>query len=478
MNIMFVSLGCDKNLVDTEHMMGSLLEEGFDLTDDESAADVIVVNTCCFIGPAKEESIETILEMARLKDTGRCKALIVAGCLAQRYRDEVLKEFPEVDAVIGTTAFDSIAEVVRETLDRRGHSADAADAKENPAADADDTADSGEFSSDTDLYDASDNRVTRFEDMNRIASCGSRVVSTGGHFAYLKIAEGCNKHCTYCVIPSVRGRYRSIPEEELVAEAEGLAARGVKELIIVAQETTIYGEDIYGEKRLPELLKKLAAIPEFEWIRLEYCYPEEITQELIDTIAAEEKICRYLDIPVQHASDPVLKRMGRRTNCEDLRRIVAWLRRDIPGVALRTTLISGFPQETEDDHQTLMDFVSDMRFDRLGVFAYSQEEGTPAARMDGQIPEEVKERRRDELMELQQQISLELSEELIGSLMKVMVEGSLPDEDVYVGRTYRDAPDVDGYIFIKSERPLMTGDFVDVLVTGADEYDLTGEVID
>lgn len=446
MKIMFVSLGCDKNLVDTEKMMGILRRDHYELTDDETAADVIIINSCCFIGPAKEESIDTILEMAKQKETGSCKALIVTGCLAQRYREEVLSELPEVDAVVGTTAYDSIASVVAGVLEDSG------------------------------LKGAGH---AAFCDIDRLPPIkGNRIVTTGGHYAYLKIAEGCSKHCTYCVIPSVRGRYRSIPEEDLLAEARELAAQGVKELIVVAQETTVYGLDIYGEKRLHVLLKKLAAIPGIEWVRVEYCYPEELYQELVDTIRDEEKICRYLDIPIQHASDAVLKKMGRRTTQADLRRIIDWLRQELPGVALRTTLISGFPQETEEDHEELMGFVEEMGFDRLGVFAYSQEEDTPAARLPGQIPEEVKERRRDEIMSLQQDISYERSQGFIGSTMKVMIEGRLPEEDVYVGRTYRDAPDVDGYIFIKSDRPLITGDFVTAKVTGADEYDLTGELTD
>jgi ribosomal protein S12 methylthiotransferase len=446
MKIMFVSLGCDKNLVDTEKMMGILRRDHYELTDDETAADVIIINSCCFIGPAKEESIDTILEMAKQKETGSCKALIVTGCLAQRYREEVLSELPGVDAVVGTTAYDSIASVVAGVLEDSG------------------------------LKGAGH---AAFCDIDRLPPIkGNRIVTTGGHYAYLKIAEGCSKHCTYCVIPNVRGRYRSIPEEDLLAEARELAAQGVKELIVVAQETTVYGLDIYGEKRLHVLLKKLAAIRGIEWVRVEYCYPEELYQELVDTIRDEEKICRYLDIPIQHASDAVLKKMGRRTTQSDLRRIIDWLRQELPGVALRTTLISGFPQETEEDHEELMGFVEEMGFDRLGVFAYSQEEDTPAARLPGQIPEEVKERRRDEIMSLQQDISYERSQGFIGSTMKVMIEGRLPEEDVYVGRTYRDAPDVDGYIFIKSDRPLITGDFVTAKVTGADEYDLTGELTD
>ena len=442
MKILFVSLGCDKNLVDSEVMLGLLRSEGFQLTGEEAEADVIVVNSCCFIGDAKEESINTILEMAAWKEEGVCRALIVTGCLAERYKEEVLAEMPEVDAVVGTASYDKIVEVVKDVLHLKSGCQVFQNIDQTPEVQV------------------------------------KRVVTTGGHYAFLKIAEGCDKHCTYCIIPKVRGKYRSVPMERLVRETEELAAGGVRELILVAQETTLYGCDLYGHKALPELLRKLAAIPGIVWIRIQYCYPEEITDELIQVIREEKKICRYLDIPVQHASDSVLKRMGRRTNGVQLREMIRKLRAEIPELALRTTLISGFPGETKEDHEILMDFVEEMEFDRLGVFAYSQEEDTPAAVMETQVPEDVKEERRSEVMELQQEISLEKSREMIGRTLLVMIEGKVADENAYVGRTYRDAPNVDGYIFINTDQEMMTGDFARVQVTGALEYDLIGEICD
>ena len=442
MKILFVSLGCDKNLVDSEVMLGLLRSEGFQLTGEEAEADVIVVNSCCFIGDAKEESINTILEMAAWKEEGVCRALIVTGCLAERYKAEVLAEMPEVDAVVGTASYDKIVEVVKDVLHLKSGCQVFQNIDQTPEVQV------------------------------------KRVVTTGGHYAFLKIAEGCDKHCTYCIIPKVRGKYRSVPMERLVRETEELAAGGVRELILVAQETTLYGCDRYGHKALPELLRKLAAIPGIVWIRIQYCYPEEITDELIQVIREEKKICRYLDIPVQHASDSVLKRMGRRTNGVQLREMIRRLRAEIPELALRTTLISGFPGETKEDHEILMDFVEEMEFDRLGVFAYSQEEDTPAAVMETQVPEDVKEERRSEVMELQQEISLEKSREMIGRTLLVMIEGKVADENAYVGRTYRDAPNVDGYIFINTDQEMMTGDFARVQVTGALEYDLIGEICD
>ena len=439
MKIMFVSLGCDKNLVDTEMMLGMLQQKGFTFTDDETEADVVVVNTCCFIGDAKEESINTLLEMAELRKNGSIRALLATGCLAQRYREEIQKEIPEVDAILGTMAIEEIAEAVEQVLQGEGHN--------------------------------------HFRELNSApASYRDRVLTTGGHFAYLKIAEGCNKRCTYCIIPKVRGDYRSIPMEELTAQAEALAEKGVRELILVAQETTLYGVDLYGKKSLPELLHRLAAISGIYWIRILYCYPEEITEELIETIAAEPKVCHYLDIPIQHASDEVLRRMGRRTNQEELRQWIGRLRERIPDICLRTTLISGFPGETQEDFEELYRFVNEMEFDRLGVFPYSQEEDTKAAEMPDQGPEEVKCFRRDELMELQQAIAFEKAEQMIGRVLDVMVEGKVADEDVYVTRTYRDAPNVDGYLFLNTSATLMTGDFVKVLVTDSNEYDLIGEI--
>ena len=440
--ILFISLGCDKNLVDSEVMLGLLHKAGFALTDDEREADVIVVNSCCFIGDAKEESINTILDMARYKEIGVCKALVVTGCLAERYKEEVLTEMPEVDAVVGTSSYDHIVEVVQSVLEHHIH---------------------------TQTFESIDITPTR---------TANRLVTTGGHYAFLKIAEGCDKHCTYCVIPQVRGHYRSVPMEDLLAEARSLVDGGVKELILVAQETTLYGVDLYGEKTLPKLLRELAKIPGLVWIRIQYCYPEEITDELIQTIREEIKVCSYLDIPIQHASDSILKRMGRRTTESAIREMIAKLRREIPDLALRTTLISGFPGETEEDHETLMRFIDDMEFDRLGVFTYSQEEDTPAAAMEYQIPEEVKKERRAEAMELQQEISLEKCQDMIGRTVLVMIEGKVADENAYVGRTYRDAPGVDGYIFINTDQELMSGDFVHARVTGALEYDLMGELCD
>lgn len=441
MKIMFVSLGCDKNLVDSEIMTGLLSERGYDFTDDESQADIIVVNTCCFINDAKEESINTLLSCAEMKKKGNLKAFIVAGCLAQRYREEIQKEIPEVDAVLGTTAIDEICDAVSEVLSHEAKN--------------------------------------HYRSLDTAPVSGmKRILSTGGHYAYLKIADGCNKHCTYCIIPRVRGNFRSIPMEEILQEAAMLADSGVKELIIVAQETTLYGIDLYGKKSLAELLKKICRIPGIEWIRLLYCYPEEIDDSLIQVMKSEDKICHYLDMPVQHASDSVLKRMGRKTNQAHLRALIEKLRTEIPDICLRTTLITGFPGESQEDFEELYRFVNDMEFDRLGVFTYSQEEGTPAANMENQIPEDVKAFRRDELMELQQAIAFEKAESKIGRSLSAFIEGRDTNEDVYIARTYMDAPGVDGYLFLKSDSELMSGDFVDVKVTGSNEYDLIGEMED
>ena len=443
MNILFVSLGCDKNLVDTEVMLGLLAKKGHQMIDDETQADIVIVNTCCFIHDAKEESIQTILEMAQLKETAVLKKLIVTGCLAQRYKEEILEEIPEVDAVLGTTSYDEIAEVI-----------------------------DGLFS-DSPMERADARMIMKDVDYLPETQKG-RLVTTGGHFAYLKIAEGCDKHCTYCIIPKIRGNFRSVPMEELIDEAKELADQGVKELILVAQETTLYGKDIYGEKSLPRLLKALCKIQGLRWIRILYCYPEEITDELIQVIKEEPKICHYLDLPIQHASDAILKRMGRKTSKEQLISIIGKLREEIPDITLRTTLITGFPGETDEQHEELMDFVDQMEFERLGVFTYSPEEDTPAAEMPDQISEEIKQDRQAELMELQQEIAFDTAENMIGREMLVMIEGKIADEPADVGRTYRDAPKVDGLIFVETGELLMSGDFAKVTVTGAEEYDLIG----
>ena len=440
MKIFFVSLGCDKNLVDSEMMIGILADRGHTIIDDEKEADVVVVNTCCFILDAKQESIDTILQMAELKNTGKLKVLLVTGCLGERYREEIQSEIPQVDAILGTNSFDKIADAIDEVTEGKGQN--------------------------------------YFTDIQAVPVHGhKRMVTTGGHYAYLKIAEGCDKHCTYCIIPKIRGNFRSVPMDVLLKEAEKLALDGVKELILVAQETTVYGKDLYGKKCLPELLKKLAEIEGIQFIRILYCYPEEITPELIQVIKEEPKICKYLDMPIQHASDNVLKRMGRRTNCEELRSIVTTLRKEIPDICLRTTLITGFPGETQKDFSVLKSFVKEMRFDRLGVFPYSPEEGTAAARMKQQIPGFIKNMRRNQIMKLQQGIAFERAAEMIGKTVDVLIEGKLPEDGVFVGRTYKDAPNVDGMIFVNSNRELVTGDVVKVLVTDSREYDLIGEEV-
>ena len=441
MKLLFISLGCDKNLVDSEEMLGMLAADGHQIVDDEDEAEVIIVNTCCFIGDAKEESVNTILEMAEKKKAGTCKVLIVTGCMAQRYKKEISEEIPEVDAILGTTSYGDIIKAVKEAEAGR-----------------------------------------HFEEYKSIDFLpnisGKRMLTTGGHFAYLKIAEGCDKHCTYCIIPKLRGSYRSVPMEQLVKEAQSLAEQGVKELILVAQETTLYGKDLYGKKSLHVLLKELCKIKGIRWIRILYCYPEEIYDELIQTMKEEKKICHYLDLPIQHASDRVLKRMGRRTTKQELVDIIGKLRREIPDIFLRTSLISGFPGETQEDHEELMEFVDEIEFDRLGVFPYSQEENTPAAEMPDQVEESVKLERQAEIMELQQDIAFDKDESMIGRSLLAMIEGKVADENAYVARTYRDAPNVDGYLFINTSRELMTGDFVQARVTGAYEYDLIGELED
>ena len=440
MKILFISLGCDKNLVDTEVMLGMLASRGYEMTNDEQEADIIVINTCCFIHDAKEESIQNILDMAEYKKNGSAKALIVTGCMAERYRQEILDEIPEVDEVLGTTAYDRILDAVDAAL-------------------------AGQHEVMTANLDALPLPETK------------RLVTTGGHFAYLKIAEGCDKHCTYCIIPKIRGNFRSVPMERLLKEAQDLAEQGVKELILVAQETTLYGKDLYREKSLPKLLRELCKISGIRWIRILYCYPEEITDELIQVMKEEPKICHYLDLPIQHANDTILKRMGRRTSKQELIDIVQKLRKEIPDICLRTTLITGFPGETQEQHEEVMEFIDTLEFDRLGAFTYSPEEDTPAATFEDQIDEAVKEDRQADIMELQQEIAFDKAEEMIGREVLVMIEGKVADENAYVGRTYRDAPNVDGLIFINTDVELISGDFAKVKVTGALDYDLIGELM-
>ena len=450
MKILFVSLGCDKNRVDTEVMLGMLSGRGFTFTDDEEEAEAAVVNTCCFINDAKQESIDTILELSERRKNGQLKALIVTGCLAQRYQEEIQKEIPEVDEILGISSTDKIIEALEETLKRNK------------------------------LF----THKNYFDDINKKPVGGQkRLVTTGGLYDYLKIAEGCDKHCTYCIIPKVRGNYRSVPMEQLLADAQNLADQGVTELILVAQETTLYGTDLYGEKKLPELLHKLCKIDGFKWIRIMYCYPEEITKELVQTIKEEPKICHYLDIPIQSGSDRILKKMGRRTNNAEIRELVSYLRQEIPDICIRTTLISGFPGETAADHNETYDLVKDLKFDRLGVFTYSQEEDTPAATMPDQVTERVKNTRRNKLMRLQQEIAFESARNMVGRTVDAVVEGKIVDSGdsnldgfTYVARTYKDAPDIDGFVFVTGvQRELMTGDYLKVNITGSNEYDLIGE---
>ena len=440
--IAFVSLGCDKNLVDSEHMLGLLHEAGFTLIGDESEAEVLVVNSCCFIEDAKRESIEQILDVAKYKETGKCKALIVTGCMAQRYKQEILDEMPEVDAVVGTTSYDKIVETVTEVLESKGV------------------------------------RVQRFDTIDREhLENMPRILTTAGYFAYMKIAEGCDNKCTYCIIPSLRGKYRSRPLEQLKKEAEKLAKDGVSELILVAQDTTLYGTDLEGNTTLATLLRELSSVEGIEWIRILYCYPENITDELIEEIKTNDKVCNYLDIPIQHAADPVLKRMARKSTNSQLIEKMTKLRKEIPGIAIRTTLIVGFPGETEEDFEVLCNFVKEMRFERLGVFTYSQEEDTPAAKLEDQIDEDVKAKRKDIIMSIQPDISEALTHEKVGRTMRVLIEGKLANESVYLARSYQDAPEIDGQVFVQYEGELISGDYVDVKITGASDYDLIGELI-
>ncbi|HAP03649.1 MAG TPA: 30S ribosomal protein S12 methylthiotransferase RimO [Lachnospiraceae bacterium] len=439
--LFFVSLGCDKNLVDAEHMLALLHTDGYQITEDETEADVIIVNTCCFIEDAAQESVNTILDMAELKKTGHLKALIVTGCLATRYSKDIGVEIPEVDGVVGASSYDEVKDVLDRVL-------------------------------------AGEEHVEDIEDTSRTPEDAGRILTTGGHFAYLKIAEGCDKNCSYCIIPKLRGHYRSIPMEKLLSEATSLVAQGVRELILVAQETTLYGTDIYGHKALPELLRKLSEIKGLAWIRLLYAYPEEIDDVLIEEMAVNPKVCHYIDMPIQHSNDYILGRMGRRTKRADIVSVINRLRQRIPDICIRTTLICGFPGETEEMHQDQVSFIKEMKFDRLGAFPYSREKGTAAYDMPDQVPDVTKQLWYDEIMRVQQEITFEKNKELVGKEFEVFIEGEIPDDRVYVGRTYRDAPDVDGYVYMDRDYQRLSGDLVEVKITKAKDYDLIGEIID
>lgn len=447
MNILMVSLGCDKNLCDSEAMLGLLAKHNYNITNDEQEADAIIVNTCSFIKDAMEESVNTVLEMAKLKQQN-LKYLIVTGCMAQRFKDEIFDEIPEIDACLGTSSFDKILDVIEELKARDG------------------------------IEDAEE--ISVYDDIDRLATIteSNKVITSGTFMGYLKIAEGCDKFCTYCVIPHIRGHYRSVPMEQLLKEAEYMASQGIEELVLVAQETTCYGKDLYGEKRLHVLVRELAKIDGIKWIRLMYCYPEEIYDELIDCFKEEPKLLHYIDMPMQHSEDAILKRMGRRTDRASIETVIGKLREAAPDIAIRTSLIAGFPGETQEEHEALMAFLDEQELDRVGVFTYSREDGTPAATFENQIDEETAEQWRNEIMELQQEISLDKNETFVGNIMQVIIEGYSSDDDVYVGRTYRDAPGVDGLVFVNCDYELMSGQIVDVRINEVGPYDMIGGIVD
>lgn len=447
MNILMVSLGCDKNLCDSEAMLGLLAKHNYNITNDEQEADAIIVNTCSFIKDAMEESVNTVLEMAKLKQQN-LKYLIVTGCMAQRFKDEIFDEIPEIDACLGTSSFDKILDVIEELKARDG------------------------------IEDAEE--ISVYDDIDRLATItkSNKVITSGTFMGYLKIAEGCDKFCTYCVIPHIRGHYRSVPMEQLLKEAEYMASQGIEELVLVAQETTCYGKDLYGEKRLHVLVHELAKIEGIKWIRLMYCYPEEIYDELIDCFKEEPKLLHYIDMPMQHSEDAILKRMGRRTDRASIEAVIGKLREAVPDIAIRTSLIAGFPGETQEEHEALMAFLDEQELDRVGVFTYSREDGTPAAIFENQIDEETAEQWRNEIMELQQEISLDKNETFVGKIMQVIIEGYSSDDDVYVGRTYRDAPGVDGLVFVNCDYELMSGQIVDVRINEVGPYDMIGGIVD
>lgn len=435
--ISLTSLGCSKNLVDAEEMLGILANNNFEITNDEEEADVIIVNTCTFIESAKTESIECILELAQYKESGNCKKLIVTGCMAQRYKEQILTEIPEVDAVVGVNEYNKIAEIINR-------------------------------------LDGNESDITCCTDMISSQKTLPRIRSTASYTAYLKIAEGCDNHCTYCVIPSIRGKYRSRKMEDILKEAEDMAGDGIKEIVVIAQDTTRYGFDIYGEYKIGELLRKLCGIDGVEWVRVHYCYPELMTDELINVFKTEPKLCNYFDIPIQHSSDKVLKRMNRRTNRQEIVELINKIRKEVPDAVIRTSLIVGFPGETEEDFENLCGFVREIKIDRLGVFTYSREEDTPAYNLDNQIDEEEKEKRRDTVMLIQSEVSEEQNKKKIGQIVKVLVEGRDEIIKSWYGRTYADSEDVDGKVFFKSDRKIAEGEFADVLVEQTMEYDLFG----
>lgn len=438
MKLFLMTLGCDKNRVDAEEMLTDLSKNDFEFTDDESEAEVIVVNTCCFIDSAKEESIEAILTMAEQKQEGVCKHLVVTGCMAQRYKDEITKEISEVDAVIGTTSFDGISEIIRSL----------GQTEEKPC-----------------VIKPNAREFQRPID---------RILTTPVHYAYLKIAEGCSKGCSYCVIPSIRGGYRSFEMSELLSQAVSMVRKGVKELILIAQETTMYGLDLYKKKSLHILLQELCKIEGLDRIRVLYCYPEEIYDELIETMKNEPKICHYIDMPIQHCNNAILKKMGRRIDKEGIINVVRKLRERIPDIVIRTALITGFPTETEEQHKELVEFLREMKLDHVGVFGYSREEGTSAGRMKGQISEEIKERRLEELMMTQHEVLNEINQKWIGRELNCLVDGYLSDEDVYVARSYADTPDVDSLIFVHSASEFESGSRVKVRIESFSNYDFEG----
>ena len=433
------TLGCDKNLVDAEEMMSILYENGHEFTDDPTQAEIIIVNTCCFIEDAKKESIDAIIEAGEYKSGGCLKSVIATGCMAQRYAKEIEEKLPEVDAIVGIGGREALINAINSASDKN-------------------------------VFVKTDN------DMKSIHA-GERILSGGTHSAHLRIADGCDKYCTYCIIPHIRGRFRSIPEDELIASAKSLCEKGVRELILVAQETTLYGTDIYGEKRLPKLLKKLCEIDDLRWIRIMYAYPEEIDEELIDTIASENKICNYIDMPIQHINDDVLKAMNRKTTGADIRRKIDLIKKKIPDIALRTTLLTGFPGETDEMFEELKAFVAEEHFARLGVFPYSKEEGTLAAKMKNQVPKRTREKRAKELMLIQRSSNRSFGKSKINTDLDVMIEGYIPEDNIYVGRTYADAPEIDGLVFVDSKRELMSGDFIKAHINNSSEYDLWGSEI-